>query len=221
MKIATLNIKKFMLDVDKKQVFNYIDCLNADLCIIPEYCLRIANSKVKICNPQNTTDKRISFTGVISDKYIIDSNSSEINRVVLFTKDCTSLLPSILGVHITDSSTFIAPNYKIILGDFNAGVDYRGTTDGIGYNSYLTLKHNDYIDLWEYAVTCNKAFFVDYSGIQQPALPDIFYRTFVSHKRDDFILCKKDTHELLSKIIIDYRTLAFTDHCAVIAEFEL
>lgn len=220
MKIATLNIKKFMLDVDKKQVFNYLDCLNADLCIIPEYCLRITNSKVKICNPHNITDKRISFTGVISDKYIIDYKPSELNKVVLSTNH-TSLCNSILGVHITDSSTFIEPNYPIVLGDFNAGVDYTGTTDGIGYNSYITLKRNGYIDLWEHALTCGKAYYVDYSGIQQPALPDIFYRTFVSQKRDDFILCKNDTHKLLSKIVIDYRTLAFTDHCAIIAEFEV
>lgn len=223
MKIATLNIKKFMLDVDKKQVFNYLDCLNADLCIIPEYCLKITNSKVKICNPENSTDKRISFTGVISDIYEIDDKLSKLNKVVLSTKH-TPLFNSILGVHITDRSTSIEPEepeYPIVLGDFNTGIDYTRKTDGIGYEFYAALKSKGYIDLWEHALTCDKAYYVDYSGVQQSASPRPFYRTFVSQKRDDFIMCKNDTLELLNKIVIDYRTLAFTDHCAIIADFKV
>mgnify|MGYP001028162614 CR=1 FL=1 len=218
MKIVTLNIKKFQHDVDKKQVFHYIDLLNADLYVIPEYCLRVINSKIQIYNPKNITDKRYSFTGVISGKYIIDYDCSEYNSVVLSTNHKT--FPQILGVHINDSTKIIEPIYDIILGDFNVGIDYNGNTNGMGYNSYITLIENGYIDLWEYALTCNKAYYVDYYGIKHQASSDIFYRTFISQKRDDFILSKIEYQIKLNKIIIDYRTLAFTDHCAIIAEFE-
>ena len=59
-----------------------------------------------------------------------------------------------------------------------------------------------------------KAYYIDYKGEKKKAQQGNFYRTFVGNTHIDYVLAKADIH--LIDIVIDMRTLAFTDHCAMI-----
>lgn len=251
MKVAALNVNKFNLDVNKKQTFKYIDSVKADLFIIQEYCLRVKDDNKQILNPlfienekgdEKISDKRVTFIGLVSEnneikKYKIDDNNSKRNYIALEPTDTG--LPSVLGVHLTKGinigelkENVNSKQYDIVLGDFNTGLDYKGNAKGIGkpfYEFYKDLVENKgYCDLWEYALSDDqiekpKAYFIDALGEEADAEKDTFYRTFSAQRRIDYILCKKDymKNNKCTKIVIDYRTLAFTDHCAVIAEFDI
>ena len=71
------------------------------------------------------------------------------------------------------------------------------------------------------AIGLGTAYFIDFLGKKKKADKSVFYRTFSQQKENDFILCKKAIAEKTTEMLIDYRTLSFTDHCAVIAEFEV
>lgn len=63
-----------------------------------------------------------------------------------------------------------------------------------------------------------KAYYIDYKGEKKKAHQGDFYRTFVGNTHIDYVLAKSDIH--LIDIIIDMRTLAFTDHCAMIVNYK-
>ena len=77
---------------------------------------------------------------------------------------------------------------------------------------------SEYFNLWEQGLEKDKAFYIDYKGIEQKANKDIpLYRTFAGNTQIDYILGKTIN---LVKISLDMRTLAFTDHCAIIVDCE-
>ncbi|MPN27187.1 hypothetical protein SDC9_174614 [bioreactor metagenome] len=74
-----------------------------------------------------------------------------------------------------------------------------------------------YSNLWEQGLNEDKAFYIDYKGTKQKATKDTpVYRTFVANRHIDYILGKQIN---FNTITIDMRTLAFTDHCAIIVDF--
>ena len=78
---------------------------------------------------------------------------------------------------------------------------------------------SQYLNLWEQGLAIGNAYYLDYSGEKKKAVKDVpIYRTFVRNRHIDYVLRKR---EILSPytITIDMRTLAFTDHCAVIVDF--
>jgi len=82
------------------------------------------------------------------------------------------------------------------------------------------LTESKYSNLWEKGLKEEKAYYKDYKGAEhninkKNAIKNI--RTFVGNTHIDYILGKEIE---LTKITIDMRTLAFTDHCAIIIDCE-
>ncbi|MBP1927167.1 endonuclease/exonuclease/phosphatase family metal-dependent hydrolase [Sedimentibacter acidaminivorans] len=132
---------------------------------------------------------------------------------------------SVLGVHIPAETNknkekvenFISKigesKYDIICGDFNAS--YK-KPESINYTILKELtKQKKYSNLWEQGLKEDKAYYIDYKGTKQKANNNI--RTFVGNTHIDYILGKEID---LTEITIDMRTLAFTDHCAIIVNCE-
>lgn len=143
--------------------------------------------------------------------------------VAIKTKENEELPFSVLGVHIpaeTDKNidglnVFISKikesKNDIICGDFNAS---SGKTESINYKMLKELTtQKRYLDLWEQGLKENKAYYIDYKGTKQKAESNI--RTFSGNTHIDYILGKGVD---LVEITIDMRTLAFTDHCAIIID---
>ena len=170
-----------------------------------------------LCNPQNLTDKRCPFTAAVSDSYkISEGNLKHILLVPMGKPE----YPTVLGVHITDENFPEFPAV-IVCGDFNRGYNPYHQPDTHGERFYQSLLKEDYTDLWAWGIKLRRAFYTDCFGTEHATEEKAFYRTFNTQRVNDCILCRKAFAPLLTKIVIDYRTLAFTDHCAVIAEFNI
>lgn len=106
---------------------------------------------------------------------------------------------------------------KIICGDFNA----CSNNENQEYLEEL-LSKNGYIDLWQEGINQRKAYYIDFSGRKMKANSEkhLKIRTFVGNRHIDYILAKNEFLNL-KEIIIDYRTLAFTDHCGIILDFDI
>ena len=105
---------------------------------------------------------------------------------------------------------------KIICGDFNACLNNEN-------QEYLKelLNDNGYIDLWQEGINQGKAYYLDFSGRKIKADSKKYkIRTFVGNRHIDYILAKKKFLNL-KEIIIDFRTLTFTDHCGIVLDFDI
>ena len=130
---------------------------------------------------------------------------------------------SIFGLHLPlqddiDSllSIIQESDCDIICGDFNAHRKYSQIKNWKVIDNLINDK--GYSDLWEKGLKEGKAYYIDYKGEKKKAQQGNFYRTFVGNTHIDYVLAKADIH--LIDIIIDMRTLAFTDHCAMIVNYK-
>lgn len=140
---------------------------------------------------------------------------------------------SLLGVHIpiekdenVDFNNFLSfidnSDFDIICGDFNAS-DKNPKSKNFELLEELKQGSNSYLDLWDYGVNNGLAYYVDYAGNQKKVEKDTFIRTYVGNTHIDYICGRSDKFPAKFKvncIVIDMRTLAFTDHCAVILDCE-
>lgn len=228
MRILTLNMKMFNLQID-----NSLNCFlneyEPDVAIIQE-CRSNENIYRNPIMPnlfEGKIDARYVITMAFCKNTIWERASlkdlGKYNRccVAIKTKENEEPPFSVFGVHIpaeTDKnkddvevliSQIKESEYDIICGDFNAS---SRKTESINYKmlkELTTLKN--YSNLWEQGVEENKAYYIDYKGTKQKANNNI--RTFVGNTHIDYMLGKEID---LAEITIDMRTLAFTDHCAII-----
>ena len=111
-------------------------------------------------------------------------------------------------------------NSAILCGDFNAS----SNNENQKFIESL-CKSEEYIDLWREGLNQNqnKAYYIDFSGeIKQANIEKhLAIRTFIRNRHLDYVLAKKNFPIKLEKITIDYRTLAFTDHCGIIVDFNV
>ena len=224
MKLLSLNINKFNYDFTKHSVLSYVSSINADLCILQEYTykLSIPNTIYPSDIALNETNKNHSFIIGISSEYLRkDQTEYKFISLQPSKKD----YPKVLGVHLAPNESLsdnINPElFEIICGDFNTGIKELNKYPTKSTTAYCTLINNyKYIDLWRYAINENKGFIIDCFGNEHLAFPNVFYRTFNTQRINDFIMAKDEFKNKLIKICIDYRTLAFSDHCAIIATFK-
>lgn len=91
------------------------------------------------------------------------------------------------------------------------------------YNSLLTeSEKNSYIDLWKEGLNQQKAYYIDFAGRLKRAEKSKYaaIRTFVRNRHIDYMLAKENFLDKYT-IIIDFRALAFTDHCGIILDFDI
>ena len=103
----------------------------------------------------------------------------------------------------------------IICGDFNTS---SKNTESSNYKLYQKLIDKGYCNLWETALCNEKTFYYNYKGEKLQADKDGFFRTFSGNTHIDYVLGKSDLE--IKEIVIDYRTLAFTDHTGIIIDVE-
>ena len=80
--------------------------------------------------------------------------------------------------------------------------------------------NDGYVNLWEFGAKNRLAQIVDYSGEKILAEQDKEYRTYSGNTHIDYFLAKNDAFALNS-IMIDNRTLAFTDHCGIFVDLNM
>lgn len=232
MRILTLNMKMFNLQID-----NSLNCFlneyEPDIAILQE-CRSNKNIYYNPIMPnrfEGKIDARYVITMVFCRNMIwkrIDlEDLGKYNRccVAIKTKENESPPISVLGIHIpaetdenkkkVDVKDFISKikesKFDIICGDFNAS---SKNTESVNYKMLIELtKQKKYSNLWEQGIEENKAYYINYKGTKQKANNNI--RTFVGNTHIDYILGKEI---YFTEIIIDMRTLAFTDHCAIIID---
>lgn len=128
---------------------------------------------------------------------------------------------SILGIHLLlDNQQKLISNIDdckcdIIAGDFNASIKRK---DGENWKLLTKLSQKQYDDLWRIGVHNNQAYYIEYNGQKRRAHNEE-HKTFVANTHIDYILGRRESIEL-EEIFIDMRTLAFTDHCAIIADLK-
>lgn len=107
-------------------------------------------------------------------------------------------------------------NCDIICGDFNASERNKASMN----KKYLDdiIKKGIYKDMWEEGIRTNKAYYIDYQGREHQVTKheSNTCKTFVGGRHIDYMLAANNIE--LEKIVIDMRTLVFTDHCAVIMD---
>lgn len=241
MRILTLNMNMFNMQIDDS--FNhFLNKYAPDVAIIQE-CRFTKISKIdnySIINPnqyelEKIIDGRyyitVAFCKGKTWKRIKEDNSTKYGyRYVKIQAMSQSEKNnwSILGVHIPAEKTenkeelteFISviknSNCDIICGDFNASLTNTESENWKMLEEMTRQSQSKYSDLWEQGLEKDKAFYIDYEGTEQRATKDTpVYRTFVANRHIDYILGKGIK---LDKITIDMRTLAFTDHCAIIVD---
>jgi len=127
---------------------------------------------------------------------------------------------SFLGVHIPKIEEFSVVerikglcNTDIVCGDFNASLKNK---ESYNYSLYKQLINSEYCDLWENGLRDNNAYYLNFKGFECKATKDSFFRTYSGNTHIDYVLGKPTLK--INKIIIDFRTLAFTDHCGIIVD---
>jgi len=175
-------------------------------------------------------DSRIHISAAIGKYEDTLKKQSNINTSIKYGYTCVFIEygnKNYTGIHLPLSKDNTQEDYNcllatlknsdshIICGDFNA------TPNNENYKFIQELCKEQYTDLWEVGLNEGKAYYIDYSGEEKKAYSKhITLRTFVKNTHIDYILAKKDMIKL-NKIIIDFRTLAFTDHCSIIAYFDI
>lgn len=233
MKLLTLNMNMFNLDIDKS-FDRYFDSICPDIAFIQE-CRY--NRIDKSYNPKwagnydGIIDSRIHLSVAVSksDKKI---SKSMIKPIIQYDYACIFVECEgnrFAGVHLPIKNKENENDYekiclklkdsdsKIICGDFNA----CSNNSNQKYVKEL-LGDDEYIDLWREGLIDGNAYYIDFSGqkTKADAKKHLRIRTFVGNTHIDYILAKKD-FLTLKEIIIDFRTLAFTDHCSIILEFDI
>lgn len=240
MKILTLNMNMFRYCLGSS-FLNYLEDINPTIAIIQEF--KIVHNEQHIINlPQNFSiiinqnnnekeknikdiDKRIPLTvALISNSQktsVLQSNTNTKKFVKIKIRNDENMI-SLTGVHIPllnegDGNTWgnNIGSPTIICGDFNASAKKQNSNN----YKFLEKLKKDYTDLWCEAMEQQQAFYYNYKGEKINAQKDEFYRTYSGNTHIDYILGKKDKIKL-QEIVIDTRTLSFTDHCAIIADIE-
>ncbi|MBO4908145.1 MAG: endonuclease/exonuclease/phosphatase family protein [Lachnospiraceae bacterium] len=233
MKILTLNMNMFNYQNDG-EFWNYLKEVNPDIAFIQEFRYKnIENcpSEYEYILPKKyvdvePVDSRVRLT-VALHKHVLSNRTYKIvagdyTFVKAAIKDATK---TISGLHMPDlKETKEDEELKaeivsdIICGDFNADI-YKNYDEEPANRKYLKeLIEDGYRSLWNVAREAGKAFYIDYKGEKKPANKN--YRTFMGNTHIDYILAKEDSVSL-NEIVIDLRTLTFTDHSAIIADVAL
>ncbi len=226
MRLLILNINMFNYVIDNS-FYDYLHEINPDLAIIQE--------------ARFNRLKKTAYSTIFPNGYDKDKIKSTIHLTVAFCKEDWKRDDSfdfkrynyshirlkkntclILGVHtpkIEKKELNLFEKYysaDIICGDFNTS---SKNTESLNYKLYQKLTYKDYYcDLWKTALRNEKAYYCNYKGEKLQADEDRFFRTFSGNTHIDYVLGKSDLK--IKEIIIDYRTLAFTDHTSIIIDIE-
>lgn len=226
MRLLILNINMFNYVIDNS-FYDYLHEINPDLAIIQE--------------ARFNRLKKTAYSTIFPNGYDKDKIKSTIHLTVAFCKEDWKRDDSfdfkrynyshirlkkntclILGVHtpkIEKKELNLFEKYysaDIICGDFNTS---SKNTESLNYELYQKLTYKDYYcDLWKTALRNEKAYYCNYKGEKLQADEDRFFRTFSGNTHIDYVLGKSDLK--IKEIIIDYRTLAFTDHTSIIIDIE-
>ena len=229
--LLTINMNMFNLDIDNS--FNsYLDEIKPDITFVQECRYKKINIKNVLWAGAYTEpiDSRIHISAAIGKYEDTLKKQSNINTSIKYGYTCVFIEygnKNYTGIHLPLPKDNTKEDYNcllatlknsdshIICGDFNA------TPNNENYKFIQELCKDQYTDLWEVGLNEGKAYYIDYSGEEKKAYSKhITLRTFVKNTHIDYILAKKDMIKL-NKIIIDFRTLAFTDHCSIIAYFDI
>lgn len=235
-RILTLNMNMFNLDVDR-DFFNYLEETNPDIAFIQEFKYNQLKdvSEYEYCFPKSydkeeKIDSRVHISAAYykKDKTLSKNVDSDIDdyRIVEVKngqKENGQEL-SIAGIHaplfskVGDDITkvFSKLNDDIICGDFNVDLN-KSNKDSANYIFLQKFLDDGYENLWTKGLKEEKAYYINYKGEKLCAKNNI--RTFVGNTHIDYILAKQDIK--INEIVIDLRTLAFTDHVAVYADVDV
>lgn len=106
-------------------------------------------------------------------------------------------------------------HWHLIVGNFNAHSKKPTSKNWQVYQRLTQANEPLYHDLWKKGLLENKAYYLDYRGEKHLAVREHFYRTTNSNTQIDYILGR---NVQLNEIILDMRTLSFTNHCALIVD---
>lgn len=225
MRLLTLNINMFNYLIDNS-FYDYLHEINPDLAIIQEARFnRLKETAYSTIFPNGYDKDKIKSTihltvALCKEDWKRDDsfNFERYNYSHIRLKKNTCV---ILGVHtpkiekneLNLFEQFYSAN--IICGDFNTS---SKNTESSNYKLYQKLIDKGYCNLWETALCNEKAYYCNYKGEKLQADKDGFFRTFSGNTHIDYVLGKSDLE--IKEIIIDYRTLAFTDHTSIIIDVE-
>ena len=235
MLLLTLNMNMFNFVIDNS-FDDYLDLISPDIAFIQE-------CRYNRINEQYDAKWAGHFEEPIDSRFRLSAAISKENEITKSKIDTTDLnydytcifveyeKNKFAGVHIplidkerekkSEREKLLSKikesDAQIICGDFNACPDNEN-------QEYLEelLSENDYIDLWQEGINQGKAYYIDFFGRKMKAdsKEHLKIRTFVGNRHIDYILAKKKFLNL-KEIRIDYRTLAFTDHCGIILDFDI
>lgn len=242
MKILTLNVDMFNLQIDDS-FEEFIKSYDPDIAVVQEYRANHVGKSfewippIRYVDVFSKIDARVHLT-VASCKKMKKDDSPDLGKynrccIAFKQEDNKDHALSLLGVHVPIEKdendefnrfmSFIdSRDFDIICGDFNASDQNPKSKN---YKLLTNLKQGScsYLDLWDYGVKNGLAYYVDYAGNQKEVKESTFVRTYAGNRHIDYILGKaakfQDEFKVKS-IIIDMRTLAFTDHCAIILDCE-
>lgn len=106
-------------------------------------------------------------------------------------------------------------HWHLIVGNFNA---HNKKPKSKNWQVYQRLTQEGsplYHDLWNQGLLEKKAYYLNYRGEKHLAVREHFYRTTNSNTQIDYVLGR---NVRLNEIILDMRTLSFTNHCALIVD---
>lgn len=227
MRLLTLNINMFNYQIDNS-FYDYLHDINPDLAIIQEVRFnRLNEKKYSTIFPKGYDNcnikSKIHLTVAFYKKDWKRDDTADFKRynyshIRLKKNKCV-----VLGVHTPKIEIgeydidFFEKNYDadIVCGDLNASSKRK---ESLNYELYQKLIGSGYCDMWEKALWNKKAYYYNYKGKKFPADKKEFFRTYSDNTHIDYVLGKSDLE--IEEIIIDYRTLAFTDHTGIIIDVE-
>lgn len=224
MRILTLNINMFDYQIDNS-FYDYLFEIEPDLAIIQEARFnRLSKDRYSIVFPKGydkpIVDSRIRLTVAFYKQDWIRDDNVDFGRhnYSHIRLKCNEWI--VLGLHVPNikekcemedfKKLYVA---DIVCGDFNAS---SKKTESLNYKLYQQLIDNNYCDLWEKGLCNNKAYYYNYKGLKLKAEGDTFFRTYSGNTHIDYILGTPNVE--IEEITVDYRTLAFTDHCGIIVD---
>ena len=235
MRILTLNMNMFRNVYNEDDFWDYIESVNPDIAFIQEAPRKRFDEKsdTRDYAPmfpkkiENNGDSRHRITiGLSKEKTdVLEYDAGGYDYKVVKRKIGEHDEITISGLHlpIEENTTknwekfTDACKADIVCGDFNANLKKTGTRNV----SFLEELKKSHIDLWEKGMEkgTEKAFYIAFEK-ERKAEENYEYRTFLRKTRIDYILAIDDKVEL-EKIVLDFRTYAFTDHAALIAEVQI
>lgn len=236
MRILTLNMNMFNCYQADDNFRKYIEEIRPDIAIIQEgryNRLKTFKDQYEILLPNNYTeekvDNRIRFTLALHHGNVDKENDNSLKKYdYTFLKMRLNDINSIVAVHIPSKDDKFENEYNILLnkikdskselicGDFNAS----GKKDNPNYRFLRELiEKQEYLDLWSEGLNGNKSYYINYKGEEIKAEKNTLYRTYIGNTFIDYILGRKNCVHF-DKILIDTRTLSFTDHCSIIADID-